>query len=707
MRSVWLGLLIILLSPAAVAQDTPARLAAQPVTDVYHGHEVVDRFRFVEKMEPATLAWMRAQATHTRRTLDAIRPRAALLAKISKLANGFGFVGAPEYAGDRLFYLYRPAGADQSVLAVREADGTRRTLVDTPALIAARGHPLAIDGFEPSRDGRFVALRMSEGGSEDSRLTIINVATGMTIAGPVRMGPFTQTSWDEDGKSLFFARLPDPAATPEVDRYKNSEILYWRFGDEPRVVVSARSHLGPPLKPEQVLSIFTPRGTDHALLIVSDGVASEFEAWEAPRTDVAAGRASWREVASLQDAVTGIFGAADGLTFLTHKDAPGYKITRASWTGTAARARTILSEQPGIFFDTMRGGRDGIYVAGREKLSGAVWRIPTHGLPERLPLPKVASIANLEAESDRDGVLITLSGPATPDTTYAYNHGGGFRDLGLERRPASFDPGRYSVEQLDAVAADGTKVPMLVMTKTGPRTPRPFLITAYGAYGVVETPLFYPLIVAGVDAGIGHAQCGVRGGGEFGEAWRLAGKGANKPNSWRDAIACAQALIAGGYTTARQLAIRGGSMGGIVVGRAVTERPDLFAAAISAVGVSNPLRNETTASGISNANEIGSVTTRQGFHDLLAMDSYQAIRDGVKLPPFLVTTGLNDPRVASWQPAKFVARLQEAGDDAYLRIEEEAGHGHGSTLSARMREQADVITFVLWKTSAAGWTPAQ
>lgn len=708
MRSIWLTIFLALSAPAiALAQNAPPKLAPQPVTEDYFGQVVVDPFRFVENLAPDTLAWMRAQAAFTRDTLDSIRPRAALLERMQRMAGAFGFVGAPEYAGGRLFYLERPPGADQSVLTVRDPDGGRRVLVDTPKLIAERGFPLAIDGFEPSRDGRFVALRMSEKGSENSILTIIDALSGRTIAGPIRMGPFTATSWDEDGKSLFFTRLPDPAVTAEVDRYKNMEVLYWRFGSEPKVVVSARESLGLRLKPEQILSVFTPRGTDRALLIVSDGVANEFEAWEARRADVAQGRAKWRQVVSLDDAVTGIFGSPEGVAFLTHKDAPGYKVTSATWDGTAAGARTILPEQPGIFFESMRGGSDGLYVAGREKLSGAVWRVAKDGKYERLRLPKVANIAGLEAESDRDGALITLSGPATPDTTYAYRRETGFRDLKLERGPATFDSSRYRVEELDAVAGDGTRIPLLILTTAGRRAPLPFILDAYGAYGVVQTPIFYPTIMAAVDAGVGHAQCGVRGGGEFGEAWRLAGKGANKPNGWRDAIACAKALIAGGYTTPRLLAIRGGSMGGIVVGRAATERPDLFAAAISAVGVSNPLRNETTAAGVGNINEIGSVTTKQGFRDLFVMDTYQAIRDGVKLPPFLVTTGLADPRVPPWQPAKLVARLQAAGDTAFLRVDEEAGHGHGSTVSARMREQADIVSFVLWKTGAAAWAPTK
>lgn len=682
-------------------------LAPQPITDIYHGQRIEDRFRFVEKMEPSTLAWMRAQAHVTRRTLDAIAPRAVLAARLTQFGDDFGFVGKVEYEGDRLFYLERAPHADQTSLVVREPDGARRVLVDVSALIRSEGFPVAIDGFEPSRDGRFVAVRLSEKGSEDSTLTVIDVVSGRTVAGPVVLGPFTDTSWDMDGKSLFFSRLPDLAVADAAKRYNNTEIAHWTFGDEPRVVVGAKAALGPNRDPEQVPQLFTPRGTGRALLVLTDGVSSEMDVWEAPIRDAAAGTAAWRRIASRADGVTGLFADPSGVTFLTHHDAPGYKVTHASWTGTAATATPLLPSTPGIFYDAVRGGRDAIYVIGRERLAGAVWRVTRDGIAERLRLPQQGSVESLEAESDRDGAIVGIGGYATPLRTYAYRPVTGFVDLKLETIPPALDLSRYAVVETDAAARDGVKVPLTILTAAGPRRPRPFLLEAYGAYGNVTLPGFYPRLLPAVDVGIGHAQCSVRGGGELGDAWRLAGKGPTKPNTWRDAIACAEKLIADGYTTPAQLAIIGGSAGGIMVGRAATERPDLFAAAISQVGVSNPLRSEQTASGVSNAKEYGSVKDPQGFRALLAMDTYQSIRDGVRLPPFLVTTGLQDPRVAPWMPAKLVARLQEAGDVALLRLDEQGGHGLGDTRSARDAELADIDAFILWHAGDPAWQPSR
>ena len=198
----------------------------------------------------------------------------------------------------------------------------------------------------------------------------------------------------------------------------------------------------------------------------------------------------------------------------------------------------------------------------------------------------------------------------------------------------------------------------------------------------------------------------MRGGGELGEAWRLGGKDANKPNTWHDAIACAETLIAKGYTTAAMLTVTGTSAGGIAVGRAATERPDLFAGAISRVGDSNSLRSETMASGPANVPEFGTVKDERGFRNLLAMDSYQAVKDDTDYPAFLLTTGLTDPRVAPWQAAKMAARLQEASSNpVLLRIEEEAGHGVGTTRSIRDAEEADIAAFVFWRAGVPAWQP--
>jgi len=706
--------LAILLAAAAPLSAAPnesrlppaPKLGAKPVSEVYHGTTVVDRFRFVEEQSPETVAWMRAQAARTRALFDSIGPRAAILKRMDALGGAFGAVRDVQYEGDRLFFLERAPGSEVANLIARDADGTRHVLIDIAAMIkASGGTPHAIDHFEPSRDGTKVAVGISQNGSEKSMLSVIDATSGATIAGPVFQGEFGSTSWATGDTGLFFNRMRDlPDTTPATERYLNSELAYWDLKSAPRVIVGAAQKLGPNSDPVRFPIMFTPRGTGQALLLVANGVVNEVEAWTAPESDAAAGTAAWRKIVTTEDAVTAINADSSGVYLLTHRDAPTFKVTTMPWSGTAATATTIVPAKPDQFIESIAKAKDALYVGGRERLTGTVWRV-AGGRTEALAMPGTGTIGSIHATSNRDGVIYNLDGSALPLTTYEYRPTTRTSiDMKLETRPA-IDLRRFATVTIDAVAKDGVRVPLSILMPAGPKKPRPFLLDAYGSYGVSNLPYFNARRLVLAENGGGSASCSVRGGGELGEAWRLGGKDANKPNTWRDAIACAETLIRGGYTTAAMLTITGTSAGGIMVGKAATERPDLFAGAISRVGDSNALRSETMAGGPANIPEFGTVTDPQKFRNLLAMDAYQSVKDGVRYPPFLLTTGLSDPRVAPWQAAKMTARLQEAGGTALLRIDEKAGHGIGTTRSTRDAEEADIAAFVFWRAGVPGWQP--
>jgi prolyl oligopeptidase len=270
-----------------------------------------------------------------------------------------------------------------------------------------------------------------------------------------------------------------------------------------------------------------------------------------------------------------------------------------------------------------------------------------------------------------------------------------------------FDGGAFTVRDLEAKAKDGTMVPLSLVQPKGESGPQVTVIEAYGSYGISLLADFSTRRTAMMREGITYGICHVRGGGELGEAWRLGGKDASKPNTWNDLVACAEDLLARGVTIKDKLFIMGGSAGGITVGRAVTERPDLFAGAIEVVPAGNELRMEFTPSGPANVPEFGSVKTEQGFKNLYAMDTIQHIHKGTQYPAIMVTTGLNDPRVAPWAPAKVAAAFQASGTarPVLLRIDEEAGHGIGSTRTQTDRLTADWIAFVFWRAGRPAWRP--
>jgi prolyl oligopeptidase len=283
-------------------------------------------------------------------------------------------------------------------------------------------------------------------------------------------------------------------------------------------------------------------------------------------------------------------------------------------------------------------------------------------------------------------------------------------DTGLQPNGPFDNPGNLEVEEIMVKARDGAMIPMSIVHRKGLIRDgnNPLILDGYGSYGISESPVLDPSSLAWYEQGGIIAVAHVRGGGEFGEDWHLAGSRLKKPNTWRDGIDCAEWLIAHHYTSAAKLAIQGSSAGGIFVGRAITERPDLFAAAIDASPLSDMIRFESSAGGAQNTPEFGSITTADGFKGLFEMSPYHKVVDSTRYPAILLTTGINDPRVAPWQAAKMAARLQAAtssGRPILLRIDYDAGHGFGSTNKQLAEQHADMIAFLLWQLGVKGFAP--
>jgi prolyl oligopeptidase len=301
------------------------------------------------------------------------------------------------------------------------------------------------------------------------------------------------------------------------------------------------------------------------------------------------------------------------------------------------------------------------------------------------------------------GALLEMTTWTKAAQIYAYDPGS--RQVSNTKlQPAGpFDaPADLESVEVKARSYDGTLIPLSIVYKKGLKLDgsNPTLLEGYGAYGISGDPFFDPRYLAWYERGGVFAVAHIRGGGEYGEDWHLAGKMLTKHNTWRDFIASAQYLIDQKYTTSAKLAIEGGSAGGITIGRSITERPDLFAAAIDAVPMSDAVRTEFTPNGPPNIPEFGTVKTEDGFKGLYEMSAYHHVKDGTAYPAVMVTTGFNDPRVISWEPGKMAARLQAAtssGKPILLRVDYDAGHGFGSTKTQREEEMADEMSFMLWQ----------
>ena len=327
-----------------------------------------------------------------------------------------------------------------------------------------------------------------------------------------------------------------------------------------------------------------------------------------------------------------------------------------------------------------------------------------------IPLPFDGTVWSLFADPSEAGALMSYGGWLHPAGIWRVD-ADRVSDTGITPRPR-LDLSGYQAVRAFATARDGVKIPYTLLSRAGlPRDrPHPAYLQAYGSYGVAVTPSFLGRAVALLDAGVVVGVVNVRGGGEFGREWHRAGQLLNKPNTWRDLIDVSEELVRRGVTSPDRLAIGGGSAGGITVGRAMTERPELFAAVVSSVGWSNPLRYVAEPNGYGEEPEWGAISEQEGYAALKLIDSYQAVRDGTRYPAVLLTTGATDPRVAPFHPAKMAARLQAAtASDApvLLRVEFDAGHGIGSTRAQQDAVAADTYAFLLWRLGVPGHQPAR
>jgi len=686
----------------------PARV--EPARDVYYGEAVVDPYRWMETGGAAFNAWLKGQHAATRAALDS-PAREALLKAIAASSAANDAAISPRLVGEWIFYLRRPPGAAMFKLFVRRLEGgPERVLVD-PEVLSRSGEPIAIKAYSPSPDGRYVAYTLAEGGSEEATLHVVETGTGKVLSEAIDRTRFAQPEWDPRLPEFYYARLKAaPAGAPPSERFNDQVIYRHRLGEpETRdLAVFKVFEQGSVTGRSGIPTLFIPRGGAWALALVNDGVSATGEYYAAPLGGLRAGRAAWRKVGSdadqlLQVSATEAFfrPALTGSTLYlaTLKDAARGRIVRLDLASPGA-IEPVLAEQSGVLTN-VAPARDGLYLSyalgGRYSL--ARLDVVT-GRATPIAPPYEGAIYELAADPRSRGAVYTLESWARPRRMLLAS-GGASRDIGLN--PSfPFDLSGVTADEIAITARDGVRVPVSVIRRAGAPDPiAPAILMAYGAYGISMDPIFDARWVPWVARGGVLVEVHARGGGEFGEAWHLAGQKATKPNTWRDLIDSAEAIAAQGYASPKKLVALGTSAGGIAVGRAVTERPDLFAGAIADVPIADMLRFETTEGGPANVPEYGTVATPEGYRALKVMSPYANIVDGTPYPALLVTGGINDHRVPIWQPAKLAARLQAAsasGKPVLLAVDWNAGHGMGSSKGQRDQLYADFYAFALQAT---------
>jgi prolyl oligopeptidase len=706
-----------------VAQDTsaitqPPVARVRSVVDDYFGTKVTDPYRYMEHLDnPEVAKWMNAQNDYTRRVLGHISVRDELLARIELLDKSVParVGGVVRLATGRYFYYKLLSTESVTKLYMRDgmtSQGTsgQETLLVDPQRISGKDTPSAINYFWPSSDGRYVAYGVSQGGSEKAVLHILDTTTARDTGETIDRAEFNDTvGWLPDAHSFIYNRLQKlrPHA-PEEEREIKSRAYLHIIGTNPEHDKAVFGYGVSPLvkvEPADISFVATFPDVPFALGTVTHGSQDEISIYIAPLDLVGKANTPWRKVCDVDDAVTGMAVRGDDLWLLTHKDASRFKIIHTHLSNPDLSHADVVVPPSAAVVTTLAAAQDALYVQLRDGAVDRLVRIgyETAAKPEPVVLPYDGSIGLYPTDVRAPGVVFELSGWTKANRFYEYDpNTKNVVDTKL-RPSAPFDnPEDIESEEVKVPAQDGTLIPLSIIRRRGLKLDgsNPVLLNGYGAYGSSLDAGFDPVNLAWLERGGVLAFAHVRGGGEFGDDWHKAGQKLTKPNTWHDFIACAEYLIEKKYTSPARLAGEGASAGGILIGRSITERPDLFAAALIEVGFTDALRGELEQDGPAEIPEWGTVKDPDGFKGLYEMSAYAHVKNGTRYPAVMLTTGRNDPRVAPWESDKMTARLQAAttsGKPILLRVDYEAGHGIGSTRTQLEQEWADEWSFLFWQ----------
>lgn len=699
----------------------PPVAPVRPVTDEYFGVKVVDPYRYMEDLQnPEVVAWFKGQNDYTRAVLASIPGRDGLLARIKTLDEGAEarVSDVRRLPGDHYFYQKRLASEDVPKLYKRDGLGSEEKLLVDPTTYATAGGPhFVISYYQPSFDGHYVAVGLSAAGSEDATLRVFDVSTGKETGDVIDRAQFGSPSWLLDNHSFVYNRLQKLSEkSAPTDKYLNSRAYLHVMGTSPDSdkLIFGVGVPGMTIEASDIPFLGISPGTSYAIGVIAHGVRNEATLYVAPLNSLTAASIPWKKFCDVDDDVTVFDTHGDDIYMVSHHQASRFKVLKAKLAdGDLSHAEVVVPPGDAVV-QNVAAASDALYVQALDGGIGRLLRLPyTATKADNVTLPLDGSVGLSGTDQRVPGTLLELTSWTRARKIYAYEPSSkAVTDTKLQAVGKYDEPTDLESHELKVKSHDGTMVPLSVVYKKGLKLDgkNPMLLEGYGSYGITLDPFFDPRLIAWYEKGGVFAVAHVRGGGEYGEDWHLAGKQLTKPNTWKDFIATAEYLIAEKYTDTPHLAIEGGSAGGITIGRSITERPDLFAVAIDAVPMSDVVRAEFTPNGPPNIPEFGTVKEADGFKALYEMSGYHHITDGTKYPAVLLTTGFNDPRVISWEPGKMAARLQAAtasGKPVLLRVDYDAGHGIGSTKTQRQQELADEMSFSLWQFGTPGFQPAK
>jgi prolyl oligopeptidase len=706
--------------------EQPPAAAVKTVVDTHFGTQVTDHYRYMEDFkDPAVQAWVKQQAEHAERTLAKIPGREKLLARIKELDAGrpYTIFDITRHPSGQLFYFKQLASENVAKLYVRESlAGEEKLLIDPEQFPRpAEGGHFSLSFYRVSPSGRQLLYGFAASGSEQTTLRVFDRNTGRDLPESIDRleSDYVPPYWLPDGKSFVYSRRRQlPADAPAADGYKFTQSFLHRLGTsvaEDKLVFAQGAAGSPAMQEMDFPAVIVPVGSAWAIGQIKHGDETDLTLYTTRSETLGQPDVRWTKICDRADQVTEYAVHGDDIYLLTAHEAPRFKAVRTSLARPDfAAAETIVPASDNVV-DSLTVAQDALYVGVLAGVPNIIQRIPYEAGAkiELLNLPAGEPAATvISARADLPGVLLATRSWTRAGKIYAYDPAAGLTDTNLLPAGKYDSPEWLTSTEVMVTSHDGMKVPLSILHRRDIQLDgsHPTLLNGYGAYGFTNSMRFRPTDLAWLERGGVLAIAHVRGGGAFGKEWHHAGRKLTKPNTWQDFLACAQYLVDQKYTSPAKLAGEGGSAGGILIGRSITERPDLFAAAHISVGCTDMLRFETTLNGPPNVPEFGTNTREDEFRALLAMSTLHHIKDGEKYPAVILTHGINDPRVEPWISAKTTARLQAASASdrpVLFRVDYHAGHGIGSTRTQRQEELADVWSFLLWQFGDAEFQPSK
>ncbi|OLD16683.1 MAG: hypothetical protein AUI85_08940 [Acidobacteriales bacterium 13_1_40CM_3_55_5] len=686
-------------SSTATAPATPPKAKTEVVEDNIHGHKIADPYRWLENSQASdTQQYVHDELAYTRSILDPLPGRAQTHQRLTQLLS-IGTIGTPQLGGSFYFYTRREGTQNQPVLFVREGiNGKDRTLLDVNQL-AADG-TVALDWWFPSEDGKYVAYGTSAGGSEESTLKVIETASGKQLPDTIERTRFASVAWKKDNSAFFYSRHPKKGDVPSGEEVYHVKIFYHVMGTDP-----AKDPLifGEGRKAQDIPGVQLADDDDRWLLI------TVFQGWaksEMYLQDLKAGTPPV-EITSGKDFLYSGEVYQNKLYITTNEDAPRSRVLvvdaanpkRENWKEIVPQSDAVLQNSAIV------GGKLGAQYEKNASSLLKLFQLDGKFIDD-IPLPAIGTVSGTGSKWNRQEIFFGFQSFTIPPSIYHYDLSSRKTNLWDKVNAPGIDPSAYEVHQLWYTSKDGTKVPMFVFHKKGLELNghNPTLLTGYGGFNVSLTPSFVGGRYIWLEHGGIFAVANLRGGAEFGEDWHQAGMLQKKQNVFDDFISAAEFLISQKYTDKDHLAIQGGSNGGLLVGAAFTQRPDLYRAVVCQVPLLDMLRYQNFQIAKLWIPEYGSAEDSKQFDWLYAYSPYHHVKPGTQYPAILFMTADTDTRVDPMHAKKMAALMQAEAANGQsrerpilLRIETKAGHGAGKPITKQIEEGTDIYSFLFWQ----------